>query len=390
MSRVVLLVDMNAFFISCETARDPSLRGNPAAVAGDPAKRCGIILAPNYDARKYGIKTTMLTGEARKLCPGLVLVPPDHKYYSSMSRKVMGLLSDYTPVIQQNSIDEAWLDLTGCELLLGSPVKAAENIMKTILDRLGLWCSIGISENKFLSKMASEMKKPMGITELWKKDMEKKLWPLPIRDMYGIGSQTEQKLHRLSIFTIGDLATCSPKMLSKILGRPGRQLHCLANGIDPSPVTPEPEHESRSISRSVTLPSDISDPDKAKSVIYRLAEEVGAEARKHGLKGRTVNITMKYSDFSTITRQKSINPTNLTGDIYSTGVLLLESNWNTSRPVRLLGIGLGSIDEDLPVQPTLFDLSDTSNETREEMLEKTIDSIREKYGTSAIKRGPII
>ena len=160
-SRIIFLVDMNAFFIGCEMARNPELKGHPAAVAGDPKNRTGIILAANYDARKFGVKTTMHVHEALNLCPGLILVPPTRGLYAKKSREVMEVLSRFTPVIQKNSIDEAWLDLTGCEGLFGNPVQIAEKIMNDIINELDLWCSIGISENKFLSKMASEMKKPL-------------------------------------------------------------------------------------------------------------------------------------------------------------------------------------------------------------------------------------
>ena len=157
MQKVIFLVDMNAFFISCEMTRDHSLVGIPAAVAGDPQKRSGIILAANYEARSFGVKTAMVLHEALKLCPKIVLVPPDHHFYGEKSKEVMDLLSNYTPILEQNSIDEAWLDMTGCEGLFGKPVEAAKRIMNEIKDRLGLWCSIGIAENKFLAKMAAEM-----------------------------------------------------------------------------------------------------------------------------------------------------------------------------------------------------------------------------------------
>lgn len=177
--RVIFLVDMNAFFISCEATRNPALAGKPAAVAGDPERRSGIILAANYEARKFGVRTTMVLREALKLCPRLVLVPPDHFFYEKMSCEVMKILARYTPCIEQNSIDEAWLDMTGTEVLTGKPMDAAHSIMDTINVELGLWCSIGIADNKFLAKMASEMKKPMGITELWQENVKDKMWPLP-------------------------------------------------------------------------------------------------------------------------------------------------------------------------------------------------------------------
>ncbi len=393
MGRVIFLVDMNAFYISCEMARNPALKGKPAAVAGDPKNRSGIILAANYDARKYKIRTTMLVHEAKRLCPQLLLVPPDRELYSSKSSEVMRILSRYTPVIQQNSIDEAWLDLTGCEGLFGEPVQIAEKIMKDIVEELDLWCSIGISDNKFLAKMASEIKKPLGITEMWQKDVKSKLWPLPVREMYGIGKMAEKKLAELSILTIGDLASCNSTLLSRAFGKYGEELKRLANGIDPSPVTEHPYHESKSVSRSTTLSKDTVNIDYAKSVLMRLAEEVGAEARRYDYKGKTVSIVIKYGDFQAITRQKSMNsPTYLTKEIYTTGVSLLEENWNKSRPVRLLGIGLNNITEDSPQQLSIFDLNEEikDDSRKEEKLERAMDAIRNRYGHETVKRAKLL
>src|SRR5450759_4685452 len=215
--KVIFLVDMNAFFISCEMTRNDSLVGIPAAVAGDPKKRIGIILAANYEARASGVKTAMVLHEALKLCPKIVLVPPDHRFYEQKSKEVMDLLLNYTPILEQNSIDEAWLDMTGGEGLFGKPVEAAKRIMDEIKDRLGLWCSIGIAENKFLAKMASEMKKPLGITEIWEKDIPTKLWPLPVKEMYGIGGKTAEKLNHMGIKTIGELAKLDVNLLVCLL-----------------------------------------------------------------------------------------------------------------------------------------------------------------------------
>lgn len=391
MGRVIFLVDMNAFFISCEMSVNPALKGKPAAVAGNPKNRSGIILAANYDARRYGVKTTMLIHEARRLCPGLVLVPPSHGLYDAKSREVMRILCRYSPVIQQNSIDEAWMDMTGSESLFGKPLEIAGKIMKDIQEELDLWCSIGISENKFLAKMASEMKKPQGITEVWEKDVPQKIWPLPVREMYGIGKQTERKLLDMAIYTIGDIAGCHVDILYKTFGKFGEELHRLANGIDPSPVTEHPQHDSKSISRSTTLSRDIADLDCAKAVLLRLAEDVGAEARSYGFKGKTVSIVIKYGDFQSITRQKSIQPTYLTRDIYQIGIKLLTENWNTNRPVRLLGIGLGNIDESPVEQVSIFETAelDTGNK-KEEKLERAMDTIREKFGADKIKRAKVI
>lgn len=392
MQRVIFLVDMNAFFIGCEMTRTPELKGKPAAVAGDPKNRRGIILAANYEARKYGVRTTMLVHEAQRLCPGLLCVPPDHEFYEKKSKQVMDILGRFSPVIEKNSIDEAWMDVTGCEALFGKPVEMAAKIMDTITGELDLWCSIGISENKFLAKMASELKKPLGITELWQKDIKEKLWPLKVRDMYGIGKQTEKKLTNMAIFTIGNLAQARKELLTKTFGKYGEELHRFANGLDPAPVEPSPRHESKSISRSITLPQDVTDMEQAKTILLQLAEEVGMEARAYGYKGKTVSINIKFNDFQSITRQKSIQATYLTKDIYRTGIELLEENWSKFRPVRLLGIGIGNFREEEVEQLSLFDMnvSGQTNSDREEKLEKAMDSIRRKHGMEKIKRAKAI
>lgn len=393
-ARIIFLVDMNAFFISCEMARNPGLKGHPAAVAGDPKNRTGIILAANYDARKYGVITTMQVHEALGLCPGLILVPPTRGLYNKKSGEVMEILSRFTPVIQKNSIDEAWLDLTGCEGLFGPPLHIAEKIMDDIRNELDLWCSIGISENKFLAKMASEMKKPLGITELWEKDIETKLWPMRVGEMYGIGKQTEKRLNKIGIITIRDLARCSEKTLHNKFGKYGNEMKRLANGIDPSPVVPQKNTETKSISRSITLSKDTSDIEHAMSVILSLTEEVGEEARKSNFKGKTVSIVIRYGNFKTITRQKTIAPTFLTREIYEASCELLKDNWDSRKPVRLLGLGITNTytENDTPEQLSIFDVNEElqDNVVKEEKLEKTIDIIRSRFGSDKLVRAKLV
>ena len=387
MKRTIFLVDMNAFFISCEMTRNSDLIGVPAAVAGDPQKRSGIILASNYEARKFGVKTAMVLHEALKLCPQMKLVPPDHSYYSQKSKEVMKILSCYTPVVEQNSIDEAWLDMTGCEEIFGKPLESARKIMENIQNELGLWCSIGISENKFLAKMASDMKKPLGITELWKEEISQKLWPLPVQSMQGIGRQTAKKLTDTGIKTIGDLALSLQPLLAIKLGKRGIELHKLANGLDDSPVVAHSEDSMKSIGRSTTLPEDLSNIEDAKIVMMQLVDEVAMTAREYSKKGHTVQLTLKYSNFDVITRQTTIPATNLTKEITAAGVQLLKTNWNPHRPVRLLGISLSGFDTDCNVdQISMFDLPVMNNSYKEEKLEKVMDEIRKKYGVSKIKR----
>ncbi len=377
---------MNAFFISCEMTRNPSLVGNPSAVAGDPKKRTGIILAANYEARAYGVKTAMVLHEAMKLCPKIILVPPDHHFYGQKSEEVMELLSTYTPALEQNSIDEAWLDMTGSERLFGKPVVAAKRIMDEIKDRLRLWCSIGIAENKFLAKMAAEMKKPLGITELWERDIPIKLWPLPVKEMYGIGGKTAEKLNRMGIKTIGELAKVDKNLIVKNFGKGGNEIYLHANGIDNSPVFARTDDDMKSIGRSTTLPEDISDIEKAKLVLMELADDIGMTARRHSKKGRTVHITLKYSDFHVVTRQTTIPATCTTKEIYQASCSLLEQNWNKFHPIRLIGISLsGFHDNCCSDQLSFFDpIQDNVKTDKNKRIDKAMDKIRNKYGSETI------
>jgi DNA polymerase-4 len=383
---------MNAFFISCEMTRNASLVGIPAAVAGDPKKRTGIILAANYEARSFGVKTAMVLHEALKLCPDLKLAPPDHHFYGEKSDEVMSLLSNYTPSLEQNSIDEAWLDMTGNEGLFGKPLDAAKKIVNEIKDSLGLWCSIGIAENKFLAKMAAEMKKPLGITELWEKDIPIKLWPLPVKEMYGIGGKTADKLNRIGIKTIGNLATSDLNTIIKELGKVGNDIYLRANGIDNSPVLAHAEDDVKSIGREKTLPEDITDIEKAKIVLMELAEDVGMRVRKQDKEGRTVHITLKYSDFRSVTRQTTIPATSVTKEIYQAGCRLIEQNWNMSHPVRLIGISISGFHDDCSSdQLSLFDsMQDNVQTDKNKRIDKAMDKIRNKYGSEKITLATLV
>lgn len=392
MQRVIFLVDMNAFFISCEMTRNDSLVGIPAAVAGDPKKRSGIILAANYEARSFGVKTAMVLHEALKRCPRLSLVPPDHHFYHQKSEEVMELLSNYTPVMEQNSIDEAWLDMTGCEGLFGEPLTAAKSIIDEIKGRLRLWCSIGIAENKFLAKMAAEMKKPLGITELWQQDVPKKLWPLPVNEMYGIGAKTAEKLNRMGMKSIGDLAKSDKDHLIRAFGKSGHEIYLRANGIDDSPVAARTVEDMKSIGRSTTLPEDLSDIEKAKLVLMELADDIGMTARRHDKKGHTVHITLKYSDFKVITKQATVPATHTTKEIYQAGCSLLEQIWSSSRPVRLIGISISGFSGDSSFeQLSLFEqAADNPQNNKSERIDKVMDSIRNKHGVEKITFGTLM
>ena len=377
---------MNAFFISCEMTRNPSLVGIPSAVAGDPKKRTGIILAANYEARSFGVKTAMVLHEALKLCPKLTLVPPDHHFYGQKSEEVMDLLSNYTPTLEQNSVDEAWLDMTGSEGLFGKPVVAAKRIMDEIKDILGLWCSIGIAENKFLAKMAAEMKKPLGITELWQQDIPIRLWPLPVKQMYGVGAKTSEKLNQMGIKTVGELAKSDVSTVIKVLGKVGNEIYLHANGIDNSTVLARMDDDVKSIGREKTLSEDITDIGKAKIVLMELADDIGMTARKQGKEGRTVHIRLKYSDFHSVTRQTTIPATCNTKEIYQAGCSLLDQNWNKSHPVRLLGISIsGFYEYGSSEQLSLFEqMENNVKSEKNKRIDNAMDKIRNRHGSEII------
>ncbi len=376
----IFLVDMNAFFIMCESISRPELLDVPSAVGGDPKTRRGIILTSNYKARAYGVRTAMTINEALKLCPGLTIVKSTRGLYSSCSDAVFEILRRYTPMVQPSSIDEGYMDVTESTDLFGPPEEIAKSIMEEIKKELGLWCSIGISENKFLAKMASDMKKPLGITQMYKKDIEKLMWPLPVGEMYGVGKSSAKRLKQLGLNTIGDIARANPDFIKEKFGM---GIYDHANGLGSDIVGGERKVKSASISRSSTTARDISKLAGAKKLMLRLAEDVGVKARKKNLKGKTVQITLRYTDFRTITRQKVVFPTNLTRDIIKTGYELLEENWNPKKPVRLIGIGLTNINK----EDTQLNVFDTIINKKEEKLEKTMDNLKEKYGTDTLKRG---
>lgn len=376
----IFLVDMNAFFIMCESINRPELMDVPSAVGGDPKTRRGIILTSNYKARAYGVRTAMTINEALKLCPNLTIVKSTKGLYSSCSNAVFEIMRKYTPIVQPSSIDEGYMDVTESTYLFGPPEEIARSLMEEIKSELGLWCSIGISENKFLAKMASNMKKPLGITKMYRKDIERMMWPLAVDEMYGVGKSTADRLKKLGLSTIGDVARANPMFIEEKFGA---GLYDHANGKGSDNVGEEHNVKSASISRSSTTAKNISDINEAKKLMLNLAEDVGLQAREKNVKGKTIQITLRYANFKTITRQKVVFPTNLTRDIVKAGYELLVENWDSGRPVRLIGIGLASIDK----EDTQLNVFDMVINKKEEKLEKTIDTLKEKYGKETFKRG---
>lgn len=386
--RRIIHVDMNAFFASCHQAEDPSLRGKPVLVAGDPQKRHGIILTASYEARQFGVKTAMPVFEAKKRCPHGIFVRPRHRLYLDYSRRVFQILCDYTPLVEPFSIDEAWLDVTGCGRLFGTAENIAKTLQQRIKSELSLTCSVGISENKFLAKMASEMQKPSGFTILEAGDVPAVLWPLPVGEMVGVGRKLASAFKELGVVTIGDLAKLPVKLLVSRLGVMGETLHHLAHGRDDSPVDPGAYDTAKSVGHSVTLPRDINKIEEVERVLLDLSEKVGRRMREGGYQCKTVTLTVKDHNFVTVTRSVTLRePTCLTDVIYRSACTLYKTRFEPWRKVRLLGVSVSNLaPREHGYQLTLFGAEDRE---RADRLTRAVDSIKDRYGDSAMLRATL-
>ena len=335
--RVILHVDMNSFYASVEMAYEPKLKGKPLAIAGNPEERRGIIVTCSYEARKLGVKTTMPVWEAKKLCPQLIVMKPNFERYRMASHGMFDILQRYSNLVEPVSIDEGYVDLTE-SFELGTPLEIAEKIQKQILTQMDLPCSIGIAPNRFLAKMASDMKKPLGITVLRKRDVKQVLWPLPVIEMHGVGKKSAEKLNHHQIFTIQDLAMANDIQLKALLGINGIRLKERANGIDPRPVDPEAASEFKSVGNSTTLPSDIANQHQLLQVLETLAEKVAIRMKRKKVMATSLGITIRYKDRKTITRSKKlVNPIGQQEDLYKESKQIFLKNWNGDS-VRLLGV----------------------------------------------------
>lgn len=373
MDRIILHVDMNAFFAAVEQQSNPALRGKPIVVVGSAART--VILTASYEARAFGVKTGMRVFEARRCCPDLILVPVNNRLYAHISAEIMKLFADYTPLVQVFSIDEAFLDISGSLGLFGSPQRIASLIKSRIKSRFGLTCSVGIAPNKLLAKLASEMQKPDGLTIITPERIEAILLHLPVGDLCGIGRQTSRQLALLGITTCGQLATFPLEILRRKFGIVGQQLQMMAKGVDISPViAADDEEQVKSIGHSTTLAQDLSDRTAIQVVLLQLAEMVGRRSRRYQLAGKTLTLTVRYADFTTFTRQqKQLQSLTLSADIYHAALKILDAII-LEQPVRLLGVTLSNWD-DSEKQLPLF-----SENRREERLAAAMDSVNNKLG----------
>ncbi|MED3551123.1 DNA polymerase IV [Cytobacillus praedii] len=382
--RVILHVDMNSFYASVEMAYDPSLKGKPLAIAGNPKERRGIIVTCSYEARKFGVKTTMPLWEAQKLCPQLIVKKPNFDRYRAASIGMFEILNQYSSLVEPVSIDEGYVDITE-SYEFGTPLEIAETIQRQIQRQLDLPCSIGVAPNKFLAKMASDMKKPMGITVLRKRDVPSVLWPLDVEEMHGVGKKTGEKLRTIHIKTIGDLAKANDVQLKSVLGINGPRLKERANGTDQRPVDPDAASEFKSIGNSTTLPRDVSNQQELLQVLEKLSETVCVRLKRKKVLASSLGITIRFKDRKTITRSRKLqNPIQKEEELFQIAKQLFLKHWNGDS-VRLLGItGMDLIEYNEAVKQ--LDLFSYEKEARKEPLFATLANLREKFGSHIIDR----
>lgn len=380
--RSIIHVDLDAFFASVEELLDPSIAGLPVIVGGDPAKR-GVVASASYAARAYGVHSAMPMAQALRLCPYAVVRHGHHEVYASYSKRVMAILAEYTPLLEQVSIDEAFLDVTGCEQLFGPPVEIARRIQQRILSELGLSASLGVASNKLVAKVASTLAKPRGLHVVPPGQESAFLAPLPIEYLWGIGKVTAERLHHLGVQTIGQLAALPDQQMKALFGSVAAEMRRRALGIDDSPVGAEARRKS--VSQEHTFPRDVTDIRVLKRYLLEMSEELTAQLRKYGECARTVVLKMRYPDFRTITRRATLaQPTDLTDVIYAQAIALLQREWRQGIQIRLIGLGVTGL-----VQARQLNLFEESSQ-RLVRLSRAVDEIRSKYGGQAIRRASLL
>ncbi len=379
---MILHIDMDAFYASVEVLDNPEFAGKPVIVGGLSGR--GVVAAASYEARMFGVHSAMPMFLALKKCPDAKVVPPRKDRYKQISRQFMAILKSFSPLVEQVSIDEAFLDASGCHNLFGSPEFMARQIKNKIKQHLRLTCSVGIAPVKFLAKIASDMHKPDGLTMIPVEKVHEFVRALPVKDTPGVGPKIFQKLNKLGITTLGDVRDFPENMLEKKLGKFGKRLKELSRGIDKSPVTPF--SVPKSISAEETMPLDTADTDLLKKYLLNHAVKVAQQLRKTGFKAKTIFIKLKYSDFNQLTRSTTIQtPTCSSKTLYREACRLFE-DCERVKKIRLVGLGVsGLVKTAAAGQMALFDISETE-EKQWEKVDKTIDLIQERFGKNILKR----
>lgn len=383
--RKILHIDLDAFFCAVEELRDPDLKGKPFAVGGSPEGR-GVVASCSYPARLHGVRSAMPMTQAIRRCPDLLIVPHGHRIYGEHSRQVMAKLRQLTPLVEQLSIDEAFLDVSD---LPDEAEEIAHHLQATINRELKLPCSLGVASNKLVTKIANDVGKsqvrtgdyPNRVTVIPPGQEAQFLAPLPVRALWGVGPKTAERLEVLGIQSIGEIAAYSEEKLVRYFGNLGRNLRRRAKGIDERPVITE--HDVKSVSKEITFAQDVADERELLRTLKRLSEGVGSNLRRKELFGSTVKIKLRWPDFTTITRQSTLaRPTNQDDEIFASARDLFSREWRRGRAVRLLGVGVSGLNEGYR-QMSIWDVSGVD----EERLQTTLDELRQKYGRKVVQRG---
>lgn len=387
MPRKILHLDLDAFFCAVEELRDPSLRGQPFAVGGHPEER-GVVASCSYAARRFGVRSAMPMARAVKLCPGLLVIPSRHKVYSEVSEQVMARLRTLTPLVEQISIDEAFLDVSD----LPEPGEAlARRLQTAIRGELGLPCSLGVAANKLVAKVATEVGKatnrtgtyPNAITVVPPGEEAAFLAPLPVEMLWGVGPKTAVRLAALEIHTIGDVAGWPEGDLARRFGKMGQEFSLRAKGIDDRPVVTM--RVAKSISQETTFVRDVSDGEALRRTLRELSEGVGRQLRREPLTGSTVRLKLRWANFTTLTRQTKLSqPTDRDDVICAAAVQLFERVWRAGKPVRLLGVGVADLRP--PLRAEQLSLWDDGSE-KQRRLQAAVDALRERFGEQVVRRG---
>lgn len=380
--RMILHIDMDAFYASIEERDRPGLRDKPMVVGGNPDKR-GVVAAANYTARRYGIHSAMPTAQAKRLCPSLIILPPRHTYYAQISQQIRDIFHRYTPLVEPLSLDEAFLDVKHSHRLFGDATEIGRRIKREIRDKLRLTASVGIAHNKFLAKIASEAGKPDGFLEVNPAGVQAFLDRLPVSKLWGVGKVGERSLQKHGIHTIGELRARTPAFLEELLGSWGETLWELAHGRDTRVVVPD--HKSKSISHETTFAEDITDAEALRGWLLDLTRQVATRLRCNHLRGRVVIVKIRFADFRTITRSRTLpQSTDVTQELCDTGLALLLPNLPLRhRGVRLLGFSVSGFEGDESRQTDLFSEPARDKNVR---LDTASDWILTRFGRTALTR----
>jgi DNA polymerase-4 len=381
-TRSILHVDLDAFFVAVEVARNPDLIGKAVIVGGDPSGRRGVVATASYEARKFGVHSAMPISTAVRLAPNAIFLRGDYTEYVRLSRLFHAVLQRYSPLVESGGLDEAYIDVTGCEAMVGTPPEAAALIRERVRAELGLPASIGIAASKVVAKVASDKAKPDGVCHVLPGTEAAFLAPMPLRALPMLGPSAEKKLLSIGISTLGKLQTIPEATLITLFGNHGASLGLRARGIDPSRVGGD--SEAKSISREGTFAFDVQDDAHLRAVLRGFCESVGSQLRRGGRRAKTVGLKLRYEDFTTMNRSLTPGqPISSDEAIYEAADTLLTRLRNsTKRPVRLIGVGLSNFVEDV-VQLTL----EPSQSTKDESLSATFDTIRKKYGSKSLQTG---